>query len=155
MAPLVTISPGYRVPPVTRPRGCHVPVVAGLSAGSAQCPHGGLEGRCARGALTVVEPVPEAVESVLDEVFCGAEVEPRIDCTPVSPRRRGIRLASLHSWMMLSKRITENRRLATAAPAIRHRMMTRSRPRVFRPLTCFTNLSVSDSATAMVEGIGG
>ena len=25
MIPLVTISPGYKVPPVTRPRGCHVP----------------------------------------------------------------------------------------------------------------------------------
>ena len=25
MIPLVTISPGYNVPPVTRPRGCHVP----------------------------------------------------------------------------------------------------------------------------------
>lgn len=24
MAPLVTISPGYSVPPVTLPRGCHV-----------------------------------------------------------------------------------------------------------------------------------
>ena len=25
MIPLVTISPGYKVPPVTRPKGCHVP----------------------------------------------------------------------------------------------------------------------------------
>lgn len=24
IAPLVTMSPGYSVPPVTRPRGCHV-----------------------------------------------------------------------------------------------------------------------------------
>ena len=48
--------------------------------------------------------------------------------------------------MMLSKRITENRRLDTAAPAIRHRMITRSRPRVFRPLTCFMNWSDSSAA---------
>ena len=40
---------------------------------------------------------------------------------------------------MLSKRITENRRLLTAAPAIKQRMMTRSRPRVLRPLACFRN----------------
>ncbi len=26
MIPLVTMSPGYNVPPVTRPRGCHVPI---------------------------------------------------------------------------------------------------------------------------------
>ena len=25
MIPLVTMSPGYSVPPVTRPKGCHVP----------------------------------------------------------------------------------------------------------------------------------
>ena len=32
-----------------------------------------------RAKLTVVEPVPEAVEAVLDQVFGSAEVEPRID----------------------------------------------------------------------------
>ena len=30
--------------------------------------------------LTVVKPVPEAVEAMLDEVFGGSKVEPRIDC---------------------------------------------------------------------------
>ena len=30
---------------------------------------------------TVVEPVPEAVEAVLDKVFRSTEVEPWIDCT--------------------------------------------------------------------------
>lgn len=29
---------------------------------------------------SVVEPVPEVVEAIVDEVFCCAEVEPRIDC---------------------------------------------------------------------------
>lgn len=29
---------------------------------------------------SVVEPVPELVESIGDEVFGGSEVEPRIDC---------------------------------------------------------------------------
>lgn len=41
--------------------------------------------------------------------------------------------------MILSKRMTENRRLDTAAPAIRHRMITRSMPRVFRLFACFKN----------------
>ena len=48
---------------------------------------------------------------------------------------------------MLSKRMTENSRLLTAAPAIRHRIMTRSRPRVLRPVACFK--SCPSSATAM------
>lgn len=30
---------------------------------------------------TVIEPVPEVGKAILDEVFCGAEVEPRIDCS--------------------------------------------------------------------------
>lgn len=30
--------------------------------------------------LTVVEPIPEAVEPILNQVFRGSEVEPRIDC---------------------------------------------------------------------------
>ena len=30
--------------------------------------------------LTVVKPVPEAVEAMLDEVFCSSKIEPRIDC---------------------------------------------------------------------------
>lgn len=31
------------------------------------------------GMLTVIEPVPEAVEAMLDQVFCGSKVEPWID----------------------------------------------------------------------------
>jgi hypothetical protein len=54
--------------------------------------------------------------------------------------------------MMLSKRITENRRLLTAAPAIKHRMITRSKPRVFGPLACFRN--ELSCAAAMVKKKG-
>jgi len=48
-----------------------------------------LKGGIVRGALddceeripTVVEPVPEVGEAMLDEVFGGSEVEPRVDCS--------------------------------------------------------------------------
>ena len=30
--------------------------------------------------LTVIEPVPEFVESMLCQVLCGSEIEPRVDC---------------------------------------------------------------------------
>jgi hypothetical protein len=46
------------------------------------------------GSITVIEPVPELVEAVLDEVLCRAEIEPGIDYTvpsancPVQPRAR-------------------------------------------------------------------
>jgi hypothetical protein len=40
----------------------------------------------------------------------------------------------IHSWIMLSNRITENNLLATAAAAMVHKMTRRSRPLVFRPL---------------------
>ena len=52
---------------------------------------------------------------------------------------------------MLSNRITENRRLLTAAPAMRHRIITRSRPRVLRPVACLRNCP-SSTATAMFAG---
>lgn len=52
---------------------------------------------------------------------------------------------------MLSKRITENRRLLTAAPAIKHRIITRSKPRVFRPVACLRNCP-SSAAAAMFAG---
>lgn len=29
--------------------------------------------------LTVIEPVPEAMEAILNQVFCSPEVKPRID----------------------------------------------------------------------------
>ena len=48
-----------------------------------------LEGSIVRGVvvvlhwirLTVVEPVPEVGKAMLDEVFGGSEVEPRVDCS--------------------------------------------------------------------------
>lgn len=50
-----------------------------------------------RGLLTVVEPVPEAVEAILDEVFGGSEVEPRVDCSRVNACIRGIWWEYAHS----------------------------------------------------------
>lgn len=35
---------------------------------------------CRENVLTVVEPVPEVGKAMLDEVLCGSEVEPRVDC---------------------------------------------------------------------------
>jgi len=67
------MRPGYRVPPVTRPSGCHVPVHQALSA----C---GLFLRIRGTVRTVIEPVPKAVEAMFHEVFCCSKVEPRIDC---------------------------------------------------------------------------
>jgi hypothetical protein len=34
--------------------------------------------------LTVVKPVPEAVEAMLNEVFCCSKVEPRVNFVSVS-----------------------------------------------------------------------
>jgi hypothetical protein len=31
--------------------------------------------------ITVIEPVPEVGEAMLDEVLGGSEVEPRVDCS--------------------------------------------------------------------------
>jgi hypothetical protein len=57
--------------------------------------------------------------------------------------------------MMLSKRITENRRLLTAAPAIKHRIMTLSSPRVLGPLACFRNwLSCAAAMVGKKSGWG-
>lgn len=36
-------------------------------------------GCCGGGGRTVVEPVPKAIEAILDEVFRSAEVEPGVD----------------------------------------------------------------------------
>ena len=33
------------------------------------------------GILTVIEPVPEVGEAMLDKVLGGSEVEPRVDCS--------------------------------------------------------------------------
>ena len=108
----------------------------------------------ARGYHTIIEPVPKAVEPILHQVLGRPKVKPRINCPIINTTSlKATNTQYAHSWMMLSKRITENRRLDTAAPAIRHRMTTRSRPRVFRPLTCFMNWS--DSSAAILGRIGG
>jgi hypothetical protein len=36
------------------------------------------------GMLTVIEPIPEAVEPILYKVFGGSKVEPWVDCSVVS-----------------------------------------------------------------------
>jgi hypothetical protein len=42
------------------------------------------------GQPTIVEPVPETVEAILHQIFCGAEVKPRIDwCTLSEPGSGG------------------------------------------------------------------
>ena len=33
------------------------------------------------GILTVIKPIPEVGEAVLDKVLGGSEVEPRVDCS--------------------------------------------------------------------------
>lgn len=33
----------------------------------------------AEARLTIVKPIPETVEAVLDKVFCCSEIEPRVD----------------------------------------------------------------------------
>jgi hypothetical protein len=60
----------------------------------------------------------------------------------------------IHSWMMLSNRITEKRRLDTAAPAIKTRMITRSSARVFGPEACLRNAFPSVAAIMGVVGQG-
>lgn len=46
------------------------------------CPHKAV--RYAAGGHTIVEPVPETVESILYEILGCSEVEPRIDYHPMS-----------------------------------------------------------------------
>ena len=46
------------------------------------CPHKAVG--YAAGGRTVVEPVPETVKAILYEILGCSEVEPRIDCTPMS-----------------------------------------------------------------------
>jgi hypothetical protein len=87
---------------------------------------------------------------MLDQVLGRTEIEPRINCIIASANCPFHRVVDhQHSWMMLSKRITENRRLLTAAPAIKQRIMTRSSPRVLGPLACFRNWL--SCAAAMLE----
>lgn len=67
------MRPGYRVPPVTLPRGCHVPVGV-RSQFVCSCM---LRSRL-RGVdgLTVIEPIPKAIEAMLHEIFGSSEIEP-------------------------------------------------------------------------------
>ena len=91
------MSPGYNVPPVTRPNGCHVPrqlisacihspsiaefFVLALKLFPAILLRRSMH---IEGVLTVVEPIPEAVEAILHEVFGCSKVKPRIDCSYIS-----------------------------------------------------------------------
>lgn len=34
---------------------------------------------------TIIEPIPEAIESMLNKIFCCTKIEPRIDCIPHQP----------------------------------------------------------------------
>ena len=70
------MRPGYKVPPVTRPRGCHVP---NTSVNDVE-PLGGEENR-----RTIIEPIPEAVKAMLYQVFRGTKIEPRVDCRDCQP----------------------------------------------------------------------
>ena len=90
ITPLVTMSPGYRVPPVTRPRGCHVPEseVYGQPEGPPFIKqpkvHAALiallyHRKSNIGLLTVVEPIPEAVEPMLYQVLRRSKIEPGVN----------------------------------------------------------------------------
>ena len=125
MIPLVTISPGYSVPPVTRPRGCHVPTKTGCVSHCFCTSSFRLFRRLARfvnklrdrvGGLTIIEPVPEAVKSILHKILRRSKVEPGIDCLQsalvcrdttrvMSPGFCGLGGCDEHSWMMLSNPI--------------------------------------------------
>jgi len=56
---------------------------------------------------------------------------------------------SLHSWMILSNRITEKRRLLIAAAAMSTRIISLSRPLVLRPVSPLRNWAPT-SWTAMI-----
>lgn len=61
----------------------------------------------------VVEPVPEVVKAVGDEIFCCAEVEPWVDCVVsvcmfVKFRCRVVVGFHRHSWMILSNPIIDH-----------------------------------------------
>lgn len=101
---------------------------------------------------TVIEPVPETIKAILHQVFRRSEVEPRIDYIRVSQLPIVHVSGYIHSWMILSKRITENRRLDTAAPAINTRIITRSKARVFGPEACLRN---AFSSVAAIMGVVG
>ena len=81
--------------------------------------------------LTVVEPVPELIEAMLNQILGSPKVEPRVDWEgQLGSMTWHSLLRHSHSWMMLSKRMTENRRLDTAAAATVKRMTSRSTVRV-------------------------
>lgn len=60
---------------------------------------------CSRRRLTVVEPVPEAIESMLHEIFGRSKIKPGIDCNLcvlISNRRRVI-FAKRAGWIDLGR----------------------------------------------------
>lgn len=113
---------------MTRPSGCHV---------SDCCQLPDLSQSLSRVVRhTVIKPIPEWIEAMLDKVFCCSEVEPRVDWKSCQLRPVSERLwIDMHSWIMLSNRITEKRRLEMAAAAMKQRVMSRSRPLVLRPVS--------------------
>lgn len=68
------------------------------------------------GGLTVIEPVPEAVEPILYKIFRRSKVEPGIDCHEsalmsqnairICRELRGMSGGDEHSWMMLSNPVS-------------------------------------------------
>ena len=58
---------------------------------------------------------------------------------------------SLHSWMILSNRITEKRRLAIAAAAMVTRMTRRSKPLVFLPVSPSKNWLPTETAIMLTK----
>jgi len=83
-------------PPVTRPKGMPMFLIHDASAQppaplrAAASSSRSVWHVCrvvpvtAMGMLTVIEPIPEAVESILYKVFGGSKVEPWVDCSVVS-----------------------------------------------------------------------
>lgn len=119
---------------------------------------------------TIVEPIPEVVEPVLNEVLRGPEIEPRVNfCDRISLHNQSIsgRVAVVYIRVLCSRnlkrclvsklglcrvvnsRITENSRLDTAAPAIVKRMTTLSKDRRFLVDSSFRTASKDD----MVGGL--
>ena len=59
----------------------------------------GVVGRRAgcEGEHTVIEPVPEAVEAILDQILGSSEVEPRIDCALINMQTLQTRASNTHT----------------------------------------------------------
>lgn len=127
------------------------------------------------GPLTVIKPIPEGVKPMLNQIFCCAKIEPRIDYmsslalnapqTLICLSSFAPKYTNIHGWysrtlegLFISQwpstvaninlggpknsLMTLNNRLATAAAAIVHKMISLSSPRVFRPVSPFKNGSI-------------